>query len=224
MINLVGRSPPPLAKTAMIQEQLALAINRQASKVNEPERSILRERAEKVILDLLTKRGTNPETNGILGRIYKDSWEEALEEAGNVYSAVSGLLKKAIEAYLQGFEADWRDAYPGINAIKLMEISDPPDQRRYELFPVIQYAVERKIATGKPDYWDYATRLELGVLGRDENLTSLHFLMDWRQFGNHFNLRRLLKTLRLFLKRGNEDTNYRRFLLGQGKLKNVWIL
>jgi MAP3K TRAFs-binding domain len=28
--------------------------------------------------------------------------------------------------------------------------------------------VERRIAASKPDYWDYATRLELAVLAKDE--------------------------------------------------------
>jgi hypothetical protein len=119
-------------------------------------------------LDLLKKRGPHPETYGILGRIYKDQWEEAVK-AGDDFTA-PGLLKKALEAYLHGFEADWRDAYPGINAVTLMEIKDPPDPRRNELLPVVAYAVERKIASGKPDYWDYATRLELAVLKKDENL------------------------------------------------------
>ena len=32
--------------------------------------------------------------------------------------------------------------------------------------PAIE-AVERRIAAGKPDYWDYATRLELAVLAKD---------------------------------------------------------
>jgi hypothetical protein len=168
MINLVDRMPPPLAATAMIQEQLAFALNRQANELKEPERTILRERAEKVLLDLLKKRGPHPETYGILGRIYKDQWEEAVK-AGDDFTA-PGLLKKALEAYLHGFEADWRDAYPGINAVTLMEIKDPPDPRRNELLPVVAYAVERKIASGKPDYWDYATSLELAVLKKDENL------------------------------------------------------
>jgi hypothetical protein len=170
MINLVDRMPPPLAATAMIQEQLALALNRQASKANDHEKGILRERAERVLLDLLKKRGPHPETYGILGRIYKDQWEEALK--GGDDFAAPGLLKKAIEAYLHGFEADWRDAYPGINAITLMEIKDPPDSRRNELLPVVAYAVERKIVSGKPDYWDYATRLELAVLKKDETLAK----------------------------------------------------
>jgi MAP3K TRAFs-binding domain/Caspase domain len=172
MINLVDRMPPPLAATAMIQEQLALALNRQASQVNEPERTILRERAERVLLDLLEKRGPHPETYGILGRIYKDQWEEAVKAGEDDDFAARGLLKKAIEAYFKGFEADWRDAYPGINAATLMEISDPPDPRRNDLLPVVTYSVERKIASGKPDYWDYATRLELAVLKKDEDLAK----------------------------------------------------
>jgi hypothetical protein len=170
MIDLVNKMPPPLASTAMVQEQLALALNRQASKVNEPEKSILRERAEKVLLDLIDKRGPYPETFGILGRIYKDQWEEALNASDDF--AVPGLLKKAIKAYLDGFEADWRDAYPGVNAVTLMEIKDPPDPKRNELLPVVKYAVERKIASSKPDYWDYATRLELAVLKKDEDLAQ----------------------------------------------------
>jgi hypothetical protein len=79
-----------------------------------------------------------------------------------------GLLDKAIRAYLTGFEADWRDAYPGVNAVTLMEIKDPRHPGRQEIFPVVSYAVERKIAAGKPDYWDYATRLELAVVDKDE--------------------------------------------------------
>jgi hypothetical protein len=77
-------------------------------------------------------------------------------------------LDSAIEAYLRGFETDWRDAYPGINALTLMIVRDPPDPRAQELLPIVRYGVERKIArTPKADYWDQATLLELAVLGAD---------------------------------------------------------
>ena len=152
MIDLVSRMSPALAQTVMVREQLALALNR-AGRGQE---------AEQVLLELIGKRGPSSETYGILGRVYKDRWEQA-RNSGNAPLA-SGLLEKAIDAYLRGFEADWRDAYPGVNAVTLMELREPPDPRRKELLPVVRYAVQRRIAAGQPDYWDHATSLELAVL------------------------------------------------------------
>ncbi|MEW6601335.1 MAG: TRAFs-binding domain-containing protein [Nitrospirota bacterium] len=156
MIGLVKKMSPPLASTVMVQEQFALALNRDGKG----------EEAERVLVDLINKRGPSSETYGLLGRVYKDRWEAA-QKAGRKFEA-AGLLNKAIDAYLKGFEADWRDAYPGVNAVTLMELKDAPDPRRLSLIPVVFYAVERKIAAGKPDYWDYATCLELAVLAKDE--------------------------------------------------------
>jgi tetratricopeptide (TPR) repeat protein len=156
MIDLVPRMPPPLATTVLVQEQLGLALNRAGRG----------EQAERVLLELIARRGPSSETYGILGRVYKDRWEQAAK-AGDTFLA-KGLLNKAIDAYLKGFEADWRDAYPGVNAVTLMELQDPPDPRREKLIPVVAYAVERRIASGKPDYWDHATLLELAVLAQDE--------------------------------------------------------
>jgi hypothetical protein len=118
------------------------------------------------LLALIEQRGPSSETYGILGRVYKDRWEAAAKAGDSMLAR--GLLDKAIGAYLKGFEADWRDAYPGVNAVTLMELKEPPDPRRAALVPVVRYAVERRIAAGKPDYWDHATLLELAVLGRDE--------------------------------------------------------
>ncbi len=156
MIALAHRMSPPLANTVLVQEQLGLALNRVGRG----------DEAEVLLNDLLEKRGPSSETYGILGRVYKDRWESACK-AGE--RRANGLLNKAIEAYLKGFEADWRDAYPGINAVTLMELADTPDVRQSKLLPVVSYAVERRIASGKPDYWDFATRLELAVLAKDED-------------------------------------------------------
>ncbi len=152
MIALVGKMSRPLAATVMVQEQLGMALNRAGR----------REEAERVLLDVIAARGPSSETYGLLGRVYKDHWE-----AAGPGLLADGLLGKAIDAYLKGFEADWRDAYPGINAVTLMELRNPPDPRREKLIPVVFYAVERRIATGQPDYWDHATLVELAVLGKD---------------------------------------------------------
>lgn len=156
MVSLVERMPRPLAKSPMVREQLGLALNRLKH----------HEEAEGILLDLIRERGPSSETYGILGRVYKDQWDEA-QRAGKSFLA-AGLLDKAIDAYLKGFEADWRDAYPGINAVALMEIRDPPDPRRFQLIPVVSYAAERRLGSGEADYWDYATRLELAVLAKEE--------------------------------------------------------
>jgi hypothetical protein len=75
-------------------------------------------------------------------------------------------VKKAIAAYRAGFEADWRDAYPGVNAVTLMTIADPKDPLAKEMAGVVRYAARRRLA-GKPDYWDHATLVELAVIAGD---------------------------------------------------------
>jgi hypothetical protein len=74
-----------------------------------------------VLKDVIAEFGPSSETDGLLGRIYKDRWKTAEAEWRPEARA---LLKNAIDMYLAGFEADWRDAYPGVNAITLMEKLD----------------------------------------------------------------------------------------------------
>jgi hypothetical protein len=157
MIALVAKMSTPLRESILVQEQLGLALNRDGRG----------DEAERVLTQLIERRGPSSETYGILGRVYKDRWEQA-HTAGD-QSLARGLLRKAVEAYRKGFEADWRDAYPGVNVVTLMEVQEPPDPARQTLLPVVRYAVERKIAAGRPDYWDHATRLELAVLSRDQD-------------------------------------------------------
>ncbi|MCB1932107.1 MAG: DUF4071 domain-containing protein [Candidatus Accumulibacter sp.] len=156
MVDLAARMPSPLSRSVMVREQLGFALNRLKR----------REEAEQLLAELIRERGASSEANGLLGRVYKDRWEEACQADDPLNAA--GWLRRAIDTYLQGFEADWRDAYPGINAVTLMELKNPPDPRRLDLLPVVSYAVRRRLANGTPDYWDHATLLELAVLQQDE--------------------------------------------------------
>jgi tetratricopeptide (TPR) repeat protein len=172
MIDLYDRMPPPLQRAKMMREQLGFALNR-------VERF---EEAEKVLKEVIAEFGPSSETNGLLGRSYKDRWTKA-KDAGRVEAR--GLLRRAIDTYLEGFETDWRDAYPGVNALTLMEQQDKPDPRKARILPVVTYSVTRKVAKSA-DYWDYATLLELAVLGddrdaADENLaeTAAHARQGW---------------------------------------------
>jgi len=160
MVDLCERMAIPLQRSVMVREQLGFALNRLKHS----------DRAEQVLRDLIQEQGASSETNGLLGRVYKDRWEAARKE-GDTFAA-NGWLTKAIDTYVQGFEADWRDAYPGVNAVTLMELKSPPDPRRLELLPVVTYAVKRRIAKGNPDYWDHATLVELAVLRRDEGAAN----------------------------------------------------
>ncbi len=153
MIDLYNRMPLPLQRAKMMREQLGFALNR--------ERRF--EEAERVLSEVIAEFGPSSETNGLLGRIYKDRWDLAKKEG---LPEARTLLKNAIDTYLAGFEADWRDAYPGVNAVTLMELMPKADPRQAQILPVVRYSASRKAAKA-PDYWDHATLLELAVLARD---------------------------------------------------------
>jgi len=156
MIALVKKMPPPLAQRIMIQEQLGMALNR-IGKSDE---------AEEVLLQVIKRKGPTSENQGILGRVYKDRWHTAVSNHEEVIA--TEYLAKAIESYIKGFEADWRDFYPGINAITLLDIKDPSDPRKAELMPLVSYAVKQKMKRETPGYWINATCLELAVLASDK--------------------------------------------------------
>jgi tetratricopeptide (TPR) repeat protein len=145
--------PLPLQRAKMMREQLGFALNREGRFAE----------AEKVLKEVIAEFGPSSETNALLGRIYKDRWDIAQKQD---LPEARALLKSAIDAYLAGFEADWRDAYPGINAVTLMEMLPKPDPRQAVILPVVRYSASRKAAKAA-DYWDHATLLELAVLARD---------------------------------------------------------
>lgn len=156
VVRLIDNCFPPMLKSsAMVKEQKGLALNRMGQ----------RNKALDILNQLIEEKGENSETNGILGRVYKDLWGDAKKEGKD--KKAKGYLNWAIDKYLKGFESDWRDAYPGINAVTLMEIRDPSDNKLKELLPVVYYSVKRRLESKATDYWDYATMVELNVLKRD---------------------------------------------------------
>jgi hypothetical protein len=154
MCRLAETMPEPIRRTLLVREQYGFGLNRAGRSTD----------AERELLGVVEDHGPSSETLGLLGRVYKDRWEAQREGL-----RAQGHLDKAIDAYRRGFEADWRDAYPGINAVTLMEIRDPGGEEQQVLVPVVRYANRRRIDGGAPDYWDHATRLELGVIGRDRD-------------------------------------------------------
>jgi hypothetical protein len=141
-----------------LKQQLALALNKQEK----------REDAQDILTALIDKYGPDPETNGLLGSIYKGLMDD---NAANKIIA-KRYQQDAIEAYLAGFDADPREYYPGVNALTLLFFGGLPDERFTKYYPLVSYAVERQVAIKKKDYWLQATALELAVLELNEDKSN----------------------------------------------------
>jgi len=142
--------------TSTLREQYAFALNRRNEDGD-------RKKAIDVIEEVIEQYGPSPESCGILGRIYKDKYEDYLEENEFVANA---NLKKAINVYERGFKADPRDFYPGINAATLAFLNGEMEKVK-ELVPLVSFAVTRRGGLNSKNYWEVATVLELSILNED---------------------------------------------------------
>ena len=159
MVRFYDRLPQELRRTVLVREQLGFALNR----------SKKRRDAIRVLEDVVSEHGASSETNGLLGRVYKDLWADSVRDGDELLA--DGYLDSAIDAYVRGFEADSRDAYPGVNAVTLLDVKGDPKSvaLKDELLPVVRFAVRQRVKYRKPDYWDHATALELDVLENSED-------------------------------------------------------
>lgn len=162
MQSFIEQMPEHIQQTVMVQEQYGFVLNRNGEK----------DKAIRVLKKVISENGPSSETYGILGRVYKDKFDFAQSEGNQI--AAEGYLDLAIDAYRKGFQADWRDAYPGVNLLTLLELQGKSKEVK-KLAPVVAYAVERKMETKKTDYWDYATLFEIAVLKNDDKAV-FHYL------------------------------------------------
>jgi hypothetical protein len=167
MISTYAEMPAPLQRQVEVRRLLAFAHNRQAEDQNRPDREEERQAALDLLNDIEDEQGPSSETYGLRGRVYKSHWLE-LFEAGDEYQAPL-LLERAVNEYVRGFETDWRDYYPGVNAVTLLDVQGTADSlaKKDELLPVVRFALEQRAQTESADYWVAATRLELAVLDHD---------------------------------------------------------
>lgn len=161
MITLVDRMAGDVREAPLTQQQLAFALNRRHSGGD-------RERALRVLKRLLDRHGDNAETLGLLGRIHKDRWRQASPDD----PARAGWLAQAIDAYRRGFEAEPLDAFPGINALTLLQQQggDEAEAEIRRLAPLVTFAAMRRGGDRSDDYWTVATVLELACLNGDKAL------------------------------------------------------
>jgi len=159
MVTLCEAMPQHLKEAVIVRQQWAFALNRR----NQPAD---RDRAVRMLEDLVKLRGPDPETLGLLGRVHKDRYRDAKAAKSIIAPAA---LDDAIDAYTRGFEADPRDYYPGVNAITLLIDKGTPEamQQADRLVPLVAFAVARRGGATSSDYWDLATILELACIGND---------------------------------------------------------
>jgi hypothetical protein len=208
MINLFEDFPAPFKRQIMLREQYAFALNRRAGTTDAQPGD--REIAIDILESVLHEQGNSPETLGLLGRIYKDLWSD-IEKDGGRKARVA--LNKAIETYKKGFESDWRDYYPGINALTLMYLSGEDEHlvEMKKLQPIVSYALERSISDRETGYWERATILELAVLDNNQiaidaalnNLLAINNVEKWCYETTANNIKKLRDAL---ITRGEDCT------------------
>jgi len=151
MLNFYEKMSEDLKGNKFVLEQKAFALNRLGKKEE-----------AKVLLESIIKRfGEDSETLGILGRIYKDLWNITKNKQ---------YLKKAIQTYKKGFEANLNDYYPGINLITLA-FYDGNNEILQKYLPVVEVSINKALNKQK-DYWTLATMFELSFIKQDCELAK----------------------------------------------------
>lgn len=170
MIDFAEKAPEWLRSSVqMLPEQHAFALNRRYER---DRRAPDRDRAERLLREIIAKSGPSPETSSLLGRIYKSQYKDAVAAGDRVRA--DGFLNRAIEQYRSGFFADPRDYYPGVNLVTLLAIKGTPEALAEwkRTLPLVSFALSRLGALGSDDYWQVATVFEIAVSGNDRETAT----------------------------------------------------
>jgi hypothetical protein len=160
VIALAEDVPVAVAASPEVRQLLALAMNRRGNPGDQ-------DRAIALMEQLISETGGDSETFGILGRIYKDRYDQAKSRDDSAGAASN--LERALQHYRAGFEKNPKDYYPGINIVTLL-LQRGDDAARVELeaiVPRVRAALQEKLETGRLDFWELATDLQLAVVARD---------------------------------------------------------
>jgi hypothetical protein len=160
VIALADDAPPELAQSPELRQLLALALNRRGRQEDQ-------ERAISIMHQQVAETGGDSESYGILGRIYKDRYDQAKKHGDETDAAA--YLEKAINYYREGFNKNPRDYYPGINVINLLlqRGDDAAREELKDLVPRVTDAVQTRLGGDRVDFWDLATDLQLATVARD---------------------------------------------------------
>jgi hypothetical protein len=160
VVGLAEDAPTEIRQSPEVRNMLVLALNRRNGPGDQ-------DRAISLMEQQIAETGGDSESFGILGRIYKDRYDQA-KERGDSEEATRNL-DKAIDTYRRGFDKNPRDYYPGINVVNLLlqRGDDAARKELEELVPRVRTAVQEKLGGDRVDFWDLATDLQLAAVARD---------------------------------------------------------
>ena len=160
LVGLAEDAPPEIRQSPEVRNMLVLALNRRNGPGDQ-------DRAISLMEQQIAETGGDSESFGILGRIYKDRYDQAKERGDADEEKLN--LDKAIETYRMGFDKNPRDYYPGINVVNLLlQRGDDAARAELEVFvPRVRTAVQEKLEGDRVNFWDLATDLQLAAVTRD---------------------------------------------------------
>lgn len=160
VITLADDAPTELAQSPELRQLHALALNRRGKSGDQ-------ERAISIMKQQIDETGGDSESYGILGRIYKDKYDNARKLGDE--AAAAEFLDKAINEYSAGFEKNPRDYYPGINVVNLLlqRGGEAAHEELAKIVPRVSEAVQTRLVGDRLDFWDLATDLQLATVARD---------------------------------------------------------
>jgi tetratricopeptide (TPR) repeat protein len=122
--------------------------------------------AEVILSELVEKSNTEkaPWLRALLASVYKHKATQALKEGKP--DLANNRLKKAIEAYMQSFEDNPNDYYPGVRLLNLLYTSTLEDAKTAyaKYLPLVEFSVTRRLNKNKKEYWALASTVELEVM------------------------------------------------------------
>jgi hypothetical protein len=189
LIALAAESPPNVKQSPEVRQLHALALNRRSNSGDQ-------DRAIELMRELIEETGGDSETFGILGRIYKDRYYEATQR--DDHDAAAFNLEYALNCYREGFAKNPKDYYPGINIVMLLlQRNDEPARAELAaLVPQVRAVVREKLDSGRLDFWDLATDLQLAVVARDWSGAEETARLAMRQAPSGWMIESILRDLR----------------------------
>lgn len=217
VIALADDAPLSVSQSFEIQQLLALALNRRGTPGDQ-------DRAIMLMENLIKETGGDSETFGILGRIYKDRYDQA-KMRGDLEEAAENL-ERALKNYRAGFEKNPRDYYPGVNVVNLL-LQKNDETARTELekiVPRVRAAVLEKIDDNRMDFWVLATDLQLAAVAKDWERAKQSALSAVNQAPADWMIETTLRDIRMVGKLFTDPTDRNEFdriieLLEQGHNK-----